>query len=363
MTVRRVVPLLACLLATFTIAIAQPKKKAPAPKGGTTGSAAGSAAGSASGTATAGSGSDAGSAAPADEGPPPDMEGKDENPGNPHALPGDETKVEAKLPEKKVTRTGYPIEEALRPITLPANMAEVAIGPHAQVKVPNDVGYAGSDALHARYGITRQIQLGFTYTLGGIYDDPKNADDKVGLHPGKAIGLDVTYLVKNYLGVKVGVPVWIYKPMDGGSPAIGLTIGVPLKFTFGDKFALGGLDDLLAINIQHFAPTFEYEYLNAYRAAAGDIGTKSPRGFLRLAGYGVYQQSPKLALIGRLGVTFEDFVSVKTQSDRGGGSSTFIRAGLEYTVRKYLDVGFSLGFEDLSAVGTFGPSTLLAFRI
>ena len=84
-------------------------------------------------------------------------------------------------------------------------------------------------ALRARYGITRQIQLGLTYVLGGIYDDPKTAADKIGLHPGKAIGLDVTYLVRDFVGVRVGVPVWIYRPEEGGAPAIGLTVGVPLR--------------------------------------------------------------------------------------------------------------------------------------
>jgi hypothetical protein len=369
MKARRGVQILVCLFATFTIAIAQPKK-APAPKKDTK-AGSGSAAGSAAPAAGSGSGSGSGSAAPADEGPPPDMEGKDENPGRPHGATVDEEKIEVKVPEKKVTKSGYPIEEAARPITLPANMAEVAIGPHAQFKVPNNVGYAGSDALHARYGITRQVQLGFTYVLGGIYDDPKTAEGgamndgafkDVGIHPGKAIGLDVTYLIRNFIGVKVGVPVWIYKPdMGGSAPAIGLTIGAPIKFSFGDKFALGGLDDLLAIKLSKFAPSFEYEYLNAYRAAAGDIGTRGSNGFLRFSGYGIYQRSPKLALIGRVGITFEDFSSEKT--NRGGGSTTFLRAGLEYTVRKYLDVGFSLGWDDLSALGTFGPGTLLAFRI
>ena len=299
------------------------------------------------------------------------MEGKDENPGQAHAATVEEEKVEIKVPEKKVEKSGYPIEEAARPITLPANMAEVSIGPHAQFSVPDNVGYAGSDALRARYGINRQIQLGFTYVLGGIYDDPKTAKGgapndgafkDVGIHPGKAIGLDLTYLVTNFLGVKVGVPVWIYKPEMGGSaPAIGLNLGVPLKFSFGSKFAIGGLDDVFNIKLSKFAPTYEYEYLNAYRAAAADINTPASRGYFRLAGYGIYQRSSKLALIGRIGITFEDFSSEKT--NKGGGSTTFIRAGLEYTVKKYLDVGFSLGFDDLSALGSFGPGTLLAFRI
>jgi hypothetical protein len=351
---KRVVVLVACVLATF--AFAQPKKGAPAPKGG-------SGSGSAAAPAPAsGSGSGSGSAAappPVDEGPPPDMEGKDENPGAPRGTADEPDKPVVKVPEKR--QTGYPTQEVLRPITLPANMAEVSIGPHAQVSIKDDIGYAGSDSLRARYGITRQIQIGLTYTFAGIYDDPKTQADKLTIKPGKALGLDVTYLVKDFIGVKLGVPVWIYKPEGGGAPAVGLQIGVPLKFRFFGKLAITGLDDLLSIKLTKFAPSYEYEYLNAYRAAANDLNTKSPAGFIRFAGNVIYQKDPKLALLGRFGITFEDFASERTS--KGGGSTSFLRAGVEYTAKKYLDVGFTLGFDDLSDLGSFGPWALLAFRI
>ena len=362
---KRVVPLLVCVVATFAFALAQPKKGAPAPgKGSGSGSAAAPA-------PAAGSGSGSGSAAapPPDEGPPPDMEGKDENPGAPKFPGQEEKKPEDKVPEKKEKPSGYPTQEVERPITLPANMAEVSIGPHASVKLGNragggdDIGYAGSDSLRARYGITRQVQLGLTYTFAGIYHDPK-ANGDLKFKPGKAIGLDVTYLIKDFIGIKVGVPVWIYKSEAkdaSGAPAIGLNIGVPLKFKFFGKLAIGGLDDLLSINIVHFAPSLEYEYLNAFRAAAEDMSGVAPDGYIRLAGYIAYQKDPKLALLGRVGITFEDFASEKT--NKGGGSTTFIRAGVEYTAKKYLDVGITLGFEDLSDAGSFGPWALLAFRI
>ena len=359
MMVRRGVPLLVCLSASVTLAVAQPKKKKPPAPKPTPTAPAKEPAPTPEPTPVPGS---AEAPPPVDEGPPADMEGKDENPNAPR-IPGEEPEKVDLAVAAAPKRTGYPTEEALRPITLPRNMAEVSLDSQAQLDVPDDVGYAGSSTLRARYGITRKVQLGLTYTVGGIYDDPQTTERKVKFKPGKALGLDVTVLIKDWVGVRVGVPVWIYKPEGGGAPAIGLTIGAPLKFRFGDKLAFGGLDDLLAIKLTKFAPTFEYEYLNAQRAYVGDIGTPSPRGFIRLAGYGVYQQSSKLALIGRIGITFEDFTSTATQSDRGGGSTTFLRAGVEYTVRPYLDLGASIGFEDLSAAGTFGPRLLLAFRI
>jgi hypothetical protein len=41
----------------------------------------------------------------------------------------------------------------------------------------------------------------------------------------------------------------------------------------------------------------------------------------------------------------------------------FLRAGVNYTPKKFLDLGLSLGFDDMSETGSFGPAGFLAFRI
>lgn len=344
MTVRGLASIAISLLATGTVALAQPAGGTPPPADPGTGSAPPAA------PAPAGE----------DEGPPADIEGRDENPDAPRGIV--EPTPDVPVAPAKPARTGYPEEEALRPITLPANMAEVALAPTFQVDA-DGAGFLGSAPLRARYGITRQVQLALTYVLGGVYDDPRTVDDKTGFHPGKAIGLDVTYLIRDFVGVKVGVPVWIYRPEEGGAPAVGLTLGVPMKFTFGEKFAIGGLDDLLSIKLTRFAPTFENEFVNAARAQADDTNTALSAGFLRFSAYGIYQRSPKLALIGRVAVTIEDFETTGTQSVAEGGLITTLKAGVQYSVRPSLDLGFSIGFEDLSDVGSFAPAALLAFRI
>ena len=72
-----------------------------------------------------------------------------------------------------------------------------------------------------------------------------------------------------------------------------------------------------------------------------------------------------MALIGRFGVTSD-------LGAGGGGSAgassdstatSFIRAGFQYSPRKYLDLGLSIGFDDLSVVGSFAPAGFLAVRI
>jgi hypothetical protein len=148
--------------------------------------------------------------------------------------------------------------------------------------------------------------------------------------------------------------------------AVGLQLGAPMKFTFGDKFALGGLDDLLLIKISKFAPTFNYEQenaTNAYFVTANN--TSTPNGHLRFSAYGVYNHTSQLAIIGRFGVdSILGSVGGSAAGTQGTATSaTFLRAGFQYSPRKYFDVGASLGFEDLAHGGTFSPQGYLALRI
>src|SRR6188472_4434175 len=136
-------------------------------------------------------------------------------------------------------------------------------------------------------------------------------DDKLGFHGGKAVGLDVTVLLQNWIGVRVGVPVYL-KPT-----AFSLAIGAPIKFQFGDKFAIGGLDDLLNIKLSNFAPRFDQELFNATNAELDRTNATRSRGQLRISSFGVYQKNPKTALIGKLGFNMEDFHATSSQSDAG----------------------------------------------
>jgi hypothetical protein len=286
-----------------------------------------------------------------EDAPPSDMNGTDENPDAPHDISKPAVTAVAPAPTRP---SGYPTEEALRPITLPANMSEVALSPHLTASPYND-----SELLHARYGITSRIQLGLSYVLGGTYKDPSTAAMKLGFHPGKAVGVDVTVLLQNWIAIRVGVPVYI-DPV-----AVGLQLGAPLKFTFGQKFALGGMDDLLDIKISKFAPTFNSEYENAVYAASQDSNTEIPNGHLRFSAYGIYQYTTKTAIVARAGV------DTLLTSGSGGGAgatsssstATFLRAGVDWTPRRFLDLGVSVGFDDLAHGGSFSPAGYLALRI
>ena len=361
MRVRRLIPALsACLVASVSIAAAQPKG---APKKGPAAPAKGPLAPAKDPPKDApkpgpGATPDAGKGPGevvqmSEDAPPKDLEGKDENPDAPRII-GDPEPAPAVVKRAPPKRTGYPIEEAMRPITLPKNMSEVALGPHAQVSP-----YRGADALRARYGATDKIQIGLSYMLGGIYDAPDTGSDKIGFHPGKAVGIDATVTLKEWVAVRLGVPIYI-DPI-----AVGIAIGAPMKWQFADgKYAIGALDDFLTIRVKRFVPSFYQEYDNALGATgtgSGGNNTIQSRGAMRFSGYGIMQYQPKLAFLGRVGVIMDDFST--TKSDGAGGLSTFIRAGLQHTPRKYLDLGFSIGFDDLAHGGSFSPAGLLAFRI
>ncbi|MBC7978553.1 MAG: hypothetical protein H7138_26505 [Myxococcales bacterium] len=287
----------------------------------------------------------------AEDPPPADMTGTDENPDAPKAV-GDVDEAPAVV-AAPVVRTGYPIEASLRPITLPQNMSEVSIAPHAAVSP-----FTSAMALRARYGITPKVQLGVTYMLGGLFDDPATpTSDTVALHAGKAVGLDVTVMLQDWIGVQVGVPVYI-SPL-----AISISLGAPIKFRFGDKFALGGLDDLLNIRVKKFAPSFYNELQNATAANDDLVNTIKSDGELRVSVFGIYQHRPNFAILARTGIQMQDFATGKTDGCDGECLTTFIHAGFQFSPRRYLDLGLSIGFDDLSRGGSFGPAGFLAFRI
>ena len=320
MSLRRLITILGVtVVATSTFVVAAPaaKKKAPTPVApakdpAAPGSGSGSGASDASGSAVQ----------PIEDTPPSDMNGTTENPDNPHAMTNEEPKVAA-APDLKPT--GYPIQEVLRPITLPQNMTEISIAPHLQFSP-----FLASDAVHVRYGITSQVQLGLTYQYFGAYPNnftDSTQTDKIKFHSGKAFGVDVTVLLQNWLGVRVGVPVWV-NPV-----AFALELGAPIKFTFGDKFAIGGLGDLLTIRLSKFAPSLYQEAYNAVGTQNEVTHTEQSNGHLRFAFFGEYQQSDKLVFIGRIGID-----SDLGATSGGGGAGTASTSGTATFIKVRLAV-------------------------
>jgi hypothetical protein len=341
MSLRRLISVLSVVAMAGGVALAQPKKGAePAPAKEPDPSAT---------PAAAGEGS---AVTPIEDAAPADMEGTSENPDAPR---GTEDVSITAGPTAPAAPVGYAIQEALRPIVLPATMAEVSIAPHFRTGSPT----AASDALRARYGITNQVQLGVTYVYGGLYDDRATSMKKYAFHVGKAAGLDVTVLLKNWVAVRVGIPVY-FDPF-----AMGVQIDAPMKFRFTDKFAIGVLDDFINIALPvgaEFAPDFYQESRNADAANRDMTGSTQSRGRIRVSGYADYQYRPNFALIGRLAFDIDDFSSNRNNAGFGG-IETRIHGGVQFTPAKWIDVGGQLGWDDLSKVDSFGVQGFLALRI
>jgi hypothetical protein len=201
----------------------------------------------------------------------------------------------------------------------------------AGIDVRNNIDpYIGNSTLRGRFGITRQIQVGLEYNIGGFYDQ----GDGVKFNTGKSIGIDVTYLIKDFVGARIALPFYL-DPF-----AMGVTLGAPMKFRIGDKLAIGGFNDLLSITIVEFVPSTTNEAYNEVRAMAVDTGSSQPAGNFRLSAYGLYQQSPKLAFGGEMAITLEDF------SDSDIPYS--LLGKLQYSTSNKLDFGALAGFNDLS---------------
>ncbi len=282
---------------------------------------------------------------PLDEDPPPeDMEGTAENPDAPR-LPGQETPVDVVAPPEK--KAGYPLEEVDRPITLPAVTSEVGLDVRTTFKEMNS-----AFGVRARYGVTRQWQLGLRYLAGGAFDDPRTTDDGLAFATGKAVGLDLSYLIFDWVAARVTVPMYV-DPF-----ALAITLGAPMKFTFGDKLAITAVDDFLDIRVIEFIPSLTDERLNDAAALEREImaNPTKPNANLHFRAGVIYQLKPEMALRGNVTQSFLD----SSDSDQPFS----IEGLLQYSPSTSLDVIGRAGFDRMDEPGeSFGLMVAAQYRI
>lgn len=358
----------ACVIASAGVVTAGAPAKGTAPaKGSGSGSASGSAAGPATGSGSgsaAGSGSGSGSANAGsavqmtEDTPPADMNGVDENPDAPRAAGTDDQKVVKVAPPPKPT--GYPVEEALRPITLPKFMTEIRLDPQLEAGGGTALPFEMTTTLRARFGITDKIQVGLAYNLFAIYADPTTMSRNYSAQYGRTLEVNATYLLQDWIGVRIGLPMYL------NPAAVGLSLGAPIKFKlFGGRIAIGGLDDLLEFALGDFPPLVYNEDYNAIAAnTLSTSNTSQASGVLRISVYGVYQLQREIAIIARLGE--QDFLGGPSGGAGAGNDSsaqTFLFGSVQWSPRPNIDVGATLGFYDLSQAGSFGPSAFAALRL
>ena len=244
------------------------------------------------------------------------------------------------------TRVGaYPMTEVLRPLTLPDFTSEIRLET-LFYPTPVDAEFT----LRARYGITRQIQVGVAYGIGGFYNDGKR--DKVRFNTGKAVAIDVSYLAADWIAPRLTVPMYV-DPF-----AIGLELGAPVKFRFGERLAFVGFEEMVGFKLigDKFLPDLRHEKAN--ESAVEELGSQTIQsdGYFKIDGGVLYQLAPDLVVSGRFGITLEDF--------SGGDVPTSLRALVQFTPVGAVDLIGAAGWDRLDENrGSLHLSAALAFRI
>lgn len=280
-----------------------------------------------------------------DVGDPSAPAGSEENPGAPHTeftAPPATAHAEA----QPVGPQPYPIEQVLRPLTLPRHMVEVTL------TTPNTFNpYVQSEVLGAHVGYDDRLELGLRYGLGTLADGS--------YYSGKAFALDGQYQIFHFLAAQLSIPMLV-DPFS-----FGVTLGAPLKFTIIDKLALLFGRDLLTFRIDRFAPSIDNAALNQAYADLDATNTALPAGDVTLNFGAIWQQKPNLAFDVHLGIRS----TINSTSDVSGTGSTdrdaiALDAGLTYSTSNKVDVGGRIGFADLNnADRSFGLSLVAALRI
>ena len=263
--------------------------------------------------------------------------GASETPSAPDAAVGmEQPAVETTTAERSVRPETYPIEVALRPITLYSGTVEVGAGAGMY---PSPAAF--TTTLRGRYGITDQVEVGLRYAALGV--------DEGGAVTGKAMAVDVVVGITDWAAAQLTLPV-LLDPF-----AMGFTLGAPLKFRFGDDFALFFGSDLFSYRIKDFVPSVVDPRINAGRVDAVATGTLVSSGSLRLIGGAIYQLAPHMSLAGDFGVAVELADNENTNVPLG--------ATLSYTFGDLLDLSGRLGFDNIGRGGTFSLTAGLAVRL
>jgi hypothetical protein len=201
-------------------------------------------------------------------------------------------------------------------------------------------------ALRARFGVTPKVQVGLVYNIGGVYDDGSGS----AFNTGKAVALQGTYQIRKWVAAQITTPMYL-EPF-----AASLTLGAPMKFRFGEKYALVLAEDVIDIRLTEFVPSLTSEAANEVNVTYVDTNTRTIEGNFRFQGTGVFQYKPDLAFTARLAITIIDFDSQSL--------GYLLRVGAQKTFLKSLDLTATMGFDDLGdADETFGLAIGAAYRI
>jgi hypothetical protein len=279
---------------------------------------------------------------------------------DPNAADAETTKEEnptaAVARKGRITKSTYPVAVIHRPMTLPANTAEIAIDAPVYFGGPVDndetgaidIGARATQVLHAAYGVTQDIQVGVSYGFGSERLSPP--EGAKGFEAGKAFSVDGGYTVlPEHLAVTVSLPFYA-DPF-----ASSLVLGAPFRINMSDKLALVGGQDLLevAFNKWPVRPGDpEFNLSQALRDVPG--ATPFSKGAVNLQFGAQVQVKPNVVISGWTRIHIEDFTNDDTPVSLYGGVMWS---------KWNLDLGARLGFYRLDEASSFGLGLSAAYRL
>ncbi len=248
----------------------------------------------------------------------------------------------------RITKADYPTQLVLRPVTLAEAQAEIGL---AVTFVNNDGNGLLWPTLRAAFGITRDVEVGFTWAAFLTRFSP--AADENGIDTGKAFSLDGGLtLVPDWFAVRVRLAFYADPDVFG----FGLVLGAPFRWRILPRFALFVGQDLLYIKLAKIAvdPADPARNLGEVANIARQVPTAAGR--LNLAFGGIFQATDRTAVYASFAVGWEDF------SFTDQPYSLYV--GVTHTPQQQVDLGLRTGFRRLEHAGqTFTVEVTAALRL
>ncbi len=287
--------------------------------------------------------------------PAPEEEGPIADPDIPDAPPeGDAITAEdleeggvRAVKKQRYTKKTYPIQLVRRPLTLAAAQAEIALDSPFRKGSDNPTMW---QVLRARYGITRDIEAGITYSFGLLNLSPPEGTET--FEPGKGFSFDGAYTIwAQHLAVALSLPFYV----DPDAFAMGVNLSIPFRVNLGSRWAIFGGQDVLQVRIVKMPVDPANPGANLAIVADTAGGGEAPRGNLAFNAGGMYQLKPNLALYSTIGFLYPDF------DDLGAPVSFF--GGATWSRHNRLDLGGRIGFYDMDNTDSFSLSVYAAYRL
>jgi hypothetical protein len=289
-----------------------------------------------------------GQTAPSDEGPIAEPDIPDAPPDGEAITVDDLEGGGGRLTKRaRYTKKTYPTELVRRPMTLAAAQAELSIDSPLVIGGSNPIMW---QVARARYGITRDIEAGITYSFGLVNLSPPDGVDT--FQGGKGFSFDGAYTIwPEHLAVAVSLPFYV----DPDAFAAGFNLSIPFRVNLGSRWAIYGGQDLLQLRIVKMPVDPANPAANLAIVASSAGGAKEPVGNLAINLGAIHQFRPDLAFYATMGFRYLDF------EDTGAPVQLF--GGATWTRKNRLDLGGRIGLYDMDDSDTISVSVYAAYRL